>query len=30
VAKGYCAGTVRKILGQNWLRVLDTAKVAVK
>jgi membrane dipeptidase len=26
VAKGYSARTIKKILGENWLRVLDTAK----
>lgn len=26
VAKGYSAKTIKKILGENWLRVLDTAK----
>lgn len=26
VAKGYTSGHIRKILGENWLRVLDTAK----
>jgi membrane dipeptidase len=30
VAKGYSPETIRKILGENWLRVLDTAKVEVK
>jgi len=30
VAKGYSAGAIRKILGENWLRVLDTAKADVK
>ena len=27
VAKGYSAATIRKILGENWLRLLDSAKV---
>jgi membrane dipeptidase len=26
VAKGYNRNTIKKILGENWLRVLDTAK----
>ena len=28
VAKGYSADTIRKILGENWLRLLDSAKVS--
>ena len=27
VAKGYSAATIRKVLGENWLRLLDSAKV---
>jgi membrane dipeptidase len=30
LAKGYSVETIKKILGENWLRVLDTAKVKVK
>ena len=26
VAKGYSEETIRKLLGENWLRVFDTAK----
>lgn len=29
VAKGYRPETIRKILGENWLRVLDTAKADI-
>ena len=27
IAKGYAPKVIRKILGENWLRLLDTAKV---
>jgi membrane dipeptidase len=30
VGKGYSSDTIRKMLGENWLRVLDTAKAEVE
>lgn len=29
VSKGYSASSIRKILGENWLRLLDTARVPI-